>query len=150
MGAVPKLVLRQQGPDGGLPQQAEGFPERRRVGHVSGPSIVSEELWDRANAIYKRRSREIMSHQSAAEFKQRNDGFNEQVKALEGKRLALQAEAEKGQRTAAQLEEIRTALEQELTFQNGINSAPVTAILDKIVVKKGSTKSVGPIVLTHS
>ena len=77
---------------------------------------------------------------STKEFKGRNDGFNEQVKALEEKRSALQAEAEKGQRTATQLEEIRTALDQELTFQNGINSALVTTILDKIVVKKGSTK----------
>lgn len=77
---------------------------------------------------------------STAEFKGRNDGFNEQVKALEEKRSALQAEAEKGQRTTAQLEEIRAALEQELTFRNGINSALVTTILDKIIVKKDSTK----------
>ena len=42
----------------------------------------------------------------------------------------LQAEAEKGHRTAAQPEEIRTALEQELTFRNGINSALVTSVLD--------------------
>lgn len=65
---------------------------------------------------------------STAEFKGRNDGFNEQVKALEERRSALQTEAEKGQRTAAQLKEIRTALERELTFQNGINSALVTTI----------------------
>ncbi|MDE7221043.1 MAG: recombinase family protein [Oscillospiraceae bacterium] len=77
---------------------------------------------------------------SMAEFKQRNDGFNEQVKALEEKRSALQTEAEKDQRTATQLEEIRAALEQELSFQKGINSALVTTILDKIVVKKSSTK----------
>ena len=32
------------------------------------------------------------------------------------------------------------SLEEELTFQNGINSALVTTILDKVVVKKGSTK----------
>ena len=50
--------------------------------------------------------------------------------------MLLQAEAEKGQQTAAQLEAIRSALEQELTFQSGINSALVTTILDKIVVKK--------------
>ena len=79
---------------------------------------------------------------STAEFKQRNDGFNEQLRTLEEKRTSLQAEAERGRRTAAQLEEIRSALEQELTFQNGINSALVTTILDKIVVKKGSTKGV--------
>ncbi len=79
---------------------------------------------------------------STAEFKQRNDGFNEQLRTLEEKRTSLQAEAERGRRTAEQLEEIRSALEQELTFQNGINSTLVTTILDKIVVKKGSTKGV--------
>ena len=79
---------------------------------------------------------------SMAEFKQRNDGFNDQVRLLEEKRTALQAEAEKGRRTATQLEEIRTVLEQELSFQNGVNSALVTTILDHIVVKKCSTKEV--------
>lgn len=79
---------------------------------------------------------------STAEFKQRNDGFNEQVRVLEEKRTALQAEAEKGRRTEAQLEEIRSALEEELSFRKGINSSLVTTILDKIVVKKGSTREV--------
>lgn len=77
---------------------------------------------------------------STAEFKQRNDGFNRQAQALEERLEALRAEAEKGQRTAEQMEEIRAALERELTFQNGIHSALVTTILDKIVVKKNSTK----------
>ncbi len=76
------------------------------------------------------------------EFKGRNDGFNDQIKALEEKRSAIQAEAEKEQRTAAQLEEIRSVLEQELSFQDGINSALVTTILDHIVVKKSSTREV--------
>ncbi len=39
-----------------------------------------------------------------------------------------------------QLGQIRTALEQELSFRSGINSELVTTILDHIVVKKGSTK----------
>ena len=77
---------------------------------------------------------------STVEFKQRNDGFNRQVQALEQRLEALRAETEKDQRTAAQLEEIRTVLERELSFQNGINSALVTTILDKIVVKKTGTK----------
>ena len=77
---------------------------------------------------------------SIAEFKQRNDGFNEQVEALEDRLTALQAEAEKGRRTTEHLDEIRATLEQELSFQNGINSALVTTILDHIVVKKSSTK----------
>lgn len=75
-----------------------------------------------------------------AEFKQRNDGFNDQVKALEAKLSVIQGEQQKDCQTSAQLGAIRTALEQELTFQNGINSALVTTILDKIVVKKGSKK----------
>ena len=75
-----------------------------------------------------------------AEFKQRNDGFNDQAKSLEEKLTATQIEAEKGGQITAQMKEIRTALEEELIFQNGINSALVTTILDKIVVKKGSTK----------
>ena len=75
-----------------------------------------------------------------AEFKLRIFGFNQQAQALEERLEALRAEAEKGQRTTAQLEEIRTALEQELSFKNGVNSALVTTILDKIVVKKASTK----------
>ena len=77
---------------------------------------------------------------STAEFRQRNDGFNEQIQALEEKLAVTQLESEKGKQAAAQLGEIRAALEQELTFQNGVNSALVTTILDKIVVKKGSTK----------
>lgn len=37
----------------------------------SVPAIVSEELWDRANALYRRRSQQMMSHQRAAEFHNR-------------------------------------------------------------------------------
>ena len=77
---------------------------------------------------------------STAEFKGRNDGFNAQATALEEKRTALQTQAEKGKRTAAQLDEIRTALQEELAFRKGVSSALVTTILDHMVVKKGSTK----------
>ena len=77
---------------------------------------------------------------STAEFKQRNDGFNQQAQALEERLEALRAEAEAGRRTAAQPEEIRAALERELSFQNGIHSALVTTILDHIVVKKNSAR----------
>lgn len=77
---------------------------------------------------------------SMAEFKQRNDGFNEQIEMLKSRLTILQIEAEKGRKITEQLGAIRADLEQELSFQNGINSALVTTILDHIVVKKGSTK----------
>lgn len=74
------------------------------------------------------------------EFKRRNDGFNEQIKNLEQQMEVLQMEEQKSKRSVEQLEQIRTALEQELSFSDGINSNLVTTILDHIVVKKGSTK----------
>lgn len=77
---------------------------------------------------------------TTAEFKQRNDGFNQQARALDERLKGLHAEAETGRRTAAQMEEIRIALEEELNFRNGLNSALVTTILDKIVVKQDSTR----------
>ena len=77
---------------------------------------------------------------STAEFKQRNDVFNDQLHELERQLESLQAEEEKSQISAEQMGTIKTALEEELSFQNGINSALVTTILDHIVVKKGSTK----------
>ena len=77
---------------------------------------------------------------STAESKQRNDVFNDQLHELERQLESLQAEEEKSQISAEQMGTIKTALEEELSFQNGINSALVTTILDHIVVKKGSTR----------
>lgn len=74
------------------------------------------------------------------EFKRRNDGFNEQIKNLEQQMEVLQMEEQKSKHSVEQLEQIRTALEQELSFVKGISSELVTTILDHIVVKKGSTK----------
>ena len=74
------------------------------------------------------------------EFKRRNDGFNDQLKNLEEQIEALRLDESKNHRSVEQLDEIRAALEAELTFQNGINSALVTTILDHIVVKRESTK----------
>ena len=88
------------------------------------PAIVSEELWDRANVRYKRH----------------NDASNQQLHELEGQMEALKAEGEKSQISVEQLGKIKAALEAELSFQNGVNSALVTTILDHIVVKKGSTE----------
>ena len=38
------------------------------------------------------------------------------------------------------MQAVRAALEQKLSFENGVDAALVTTILDHIVVKKGSTR----------
>ena len=74
------------------------------------------------------------------EFKKRNDGFNEQIQKLEEQLTVLRQEEQKSKASVEQLDKIKDALHEELSFKNGINSALVTTILDHIVVKKGSTK----------
>ena len=74
------------------------------------------------------------------EFKSRNDGFNAQLQKQQAQIASLQEEAKKSTISTQQLDKIKAALERELSFEGGINSALVTTILDHIVVKKGSTK----------
>ena len=74
------------------------------------------------------------------EFKKRNDGFNDQMQRLELQLAEMRQEEEKSRITQAQIQEIRTALERKLSFENGVDAALVTTILDHIVVKKGSTR----------
>ena len=96
------------------------------------------------SAIYAKKDRllemSIEGALSTAEFKQRNDTFNQQIHELERQVEILRAEEEKSQISVEQLGKIKAALEAELSFQNGVNSALVTTILDHIVVKKGSTE----------
>ena len=79
---------------------------------------------------------------STTEFKQRNERFNQQLQELERQKRSLELEKDKSKISVDQLSKIKTALEEEITFQNGINSALVTTILDHIVVKKNSTREV--------
>lgn len=79
---------------------------------------------------------------STTEFKQRNERFNQQLQELERQKRSLELEKDKSKSSVDQLSKIKTALEEEITFQNGINSALVTTILDHIVVKKNSTREV--------
>ena len=79
---------------------------------------------------------------STTEFKQRNESFNQQLQELERQKRSLELEKDKSKISVDQLSKIKTALEEEITFQNGINSALVTTILDHIVVKKDSTREV--------
>lgn len=75
----------------------------------------------------------------AAEFKKRNDGFNEQLAALENKLEFTRREQEKAA-DGDNMEAVKAALKRELDFEDGINADLVTTILDHIVVKTGSTR----------
>lgn len=77
---------------------------------------------------------------TVAEFKQRNDAFNQQLRELEAQRMTIQTEQQRQEDSAMDMEKIRQVLDRELSFQDGINSHLVAAILEKIVVKKESTK----------
>ena len=103
-----------------------------------------QRLEDEAAAINAKKDRLLEMSMAEAitiqEFKRRNDGFNDQLKILEEQIGALRLDEAKNRRSVEQLNEIRAALEAELSFRNGINSSLVTTILDHIVVKKESTK----------
>ena len=59
---------------------------------------------------------------------------------LELQREAVKMEEEKSWISVEQLQKIQAALEEELSFRNGVSSALVATILDRIVVKKNSTR----------
>ena len=77
---------------------------------------------------------------SNTEFKTRNDGFNHQLQTLEAQLATIRAEERRQKESALDTDQIRRALEKELSFENGINSNLVSTILDRVIVKKESTK----------
>ena len=77
---------------------------------------------------------------TAEEFKQRNDAFNARLAQCESQLRAIEQEAEQAAKGSIDLAEIRRCLEQELSFDGDPNEALLTTILEKIVVKKGSTR----------
>ena len=77
---------------------------------------------------------------SVAEFKSRNEAFNQQLRGLETQLATIQIEEQRQQETVLDLGKIRAALERELRFEEGISSELAATILEKVVVKKGSTK----------
>ena len=77
---------------------------------------------------------------STAEFKSRNETFNQQLQALETQLATLQIEKQRQKESAMDFGKIRKTLDRELRFEGEINSDLVATILDKAVVKKESTK----------
>ena len=82
----------------------------------------------------------IAGAMTVEEFKQRNDAFNTQLTHCESQLQAIEQKAEQAAKGALDLAEIRRCLEQELSFDGEPNEALLTTILEKIVVKKGSTR----------
>ncbi len=74
---------------------------------------------------------------NTAEFKKRNDGFNDQMQRLELQLAEIRQEEEKSKATEAQMQAVRTALEQKLSFENGVDAALVTTILRSHCCQKG-------------
>ena len=77
---------------------------------------------------------------TTAEFKQRNDTLNEQIRQYEARLKTVCDEEEKHATGSLNELEIRRVLEEALSFNGEINSALVASILEKVVVKKESTK----------
>ena len=77
---------------------------------------------------------------TVAEFKTRNEAFNEQLRTLESQLTTICMEEQRQKDATLDMDKIRDALEAELCFTDGINSNLVATILEKIVVKKESTK----------
>ena len=74
------------------------------------------------------------------EFKERNDAFNAQILACQGKLTAIRQEEENQSSEELDIPAIRQALDQALSFTGDIDTALVATILDRVVVKKESTK----------
>ena len=74
------------------------------------------------------------------EFKERNDAFNAQILGCQGKLTAIRQEEESRSSEELDIPAIRRALDEALRFTGEIDTALVATILDKVVVKKESTK----------
>ena len=74
------------------------------------------------------------------EFKERNDAFNAQILECQGKLTAIRQEEENQSSEELDIPAIRQALDEALRFTGEIDTALVATILDKVVVKKESTK----------
>ncbi len=76
----------------------------------------------------------------APEFKKRNDALNVRLRECESQLSAIQQEEARTAGSKLNEAEIRRVLDRELRFEGEPNSALLTTILEKIVVKKGSTR----------
>ena len=106
----------------------------RLLSHVEGEIAATKQKKDRLLDLH------IAGAITIEEFKERNDGLNDQLKAQESQLAAIRQEQSKATSQELDIAAIRQELEKQLSFEGEINTALVATILDKVVVKKESTK----------
>ena len=106
----------------------------RLLVHVEGEIAATKQKKDRLLDLH------IAGAITIEEFKERNDGLNDQLKQQESQLAAVRQEQSKVATQELDIDAIRQELEKQLSFTDGINTALVSTILDKVVVKKESTK----------
>ena len=74
------------------------------------------------------------------EFKERNDAFNAQIQECQGKLTAIRREEESKSSEELDISAIWRVLDEELSFREEVNTALAATILEKVVVKRESTR----------
>ena len=106
----------------------------RLLTHVEGEIAATKQKKDRLLDLH------IAGAITIEEFKERNDALNVQLKNQESQLAAVRQEQTKVGSQDLDIDAIRKELDAQLRFEGEINSALVATILDKIIVKKESTK----------
>ena len=117
-----------------LTQVPKEMDYEKMLSHVEGEIAATKQKKDRLLDLH------IAGAITIEEFKERNDGLNDQLKAQESQLAAIRQEQSKATSQELDIEAIRQELEKQLSFEGEINTALVATILDKVVVKKESTK----------
>ena len=106
----------------------------RMIAQVQGGIEATKQKKDRLLDLH------IAGAITIAEFKERNDGLNDQLKEQESQLAAIRQEQANVGSRELDIDAIRKELYATLSFEGEIDSALVATILDKIIVKKESTK----------
>ena len=117
-----------------LTQVPKEVDYERLLAHVEGEIAATKQKKDRLLDLH------IAGAITIEEFKERNDGLNDQLKQQESQLAAIRQEQSKASPQELDIAAIRRELEKQLSFEGEINTALVATILDKVVVKKESTK----------
>ena len=117
-----------------LTQVPKEVDYERLLAHVEGEIAATKQKKDRLLDLH------IAGAITIEEFKERNDGLNDQLKQQESQLAAIRQEQSKATSQELDIDAIRQELEKQLSFEGEINTSLVATILDKVVVKKESTK----------